>query len=368
MATVRQRFRYFRAQIRKGKNGRGAVKTFSTLAETWKARAEGRAKIINTSKNAGLSLRQRELPDLWSALDAGIASGNLDDAYFRARAFAGSVPQDLGTLAELRSWMRGEVARRYPNLSSQQTSTIANAVSAQMRTGVIETGNRRERPFMSADGSTPVATGQWVEYTNADGVKSYGVVTRRNNSNISNPNQVEADFQYRNNVDVEFGDGQVVTNLSSVFLRVLDDPERRKRLKEGAKDFDGMKPGTKTKYTPGLSGAALREQRMAEVIFDQGEDSEDGFEPNLGTDGVSGEDLDLPEDDDSGSTAGGPVKNLADGDTFYSKDGTPLGKVVSMRMITGKSGKRGFSILYVDEDGEDHVVNVGEDEVRGPKA
>jgi hypothetical protein len=369
METVRQRFRYFRAQIRKGdKTGRGAVKTFATLAETWTARAEGRAKIINTSKNAGLSLRQRELPDLWSALDRGIASGNLDDAYFRARAFAGSVPQDLGTLAELRSWMRGEVAKRYPNLSATQTATIANAVSAQMRTGVIETGNRRERPFMSADGSTPVATGQWVEYTNADGVKSYGVVTRRNNSNISNPTQVEGDFQYRNNVDVEFGDGQVVTNLSSVFLRVLDDPERRKRLKEGAKDFDGMKPGTKTKYTPGLSGAELREQRMAEVLFERGEDSEDDFEPNLGTDGISGEDLDLPEDDDSGSTAGGPVKGLREGDTFYGKDGTPLGKVVSMRMITGKSGKRGLSILYVDENGEDVLVNVGEDEVRGPKA
>jgi hypothetical protein len=107
---------------------------------------------------------------------------------------------------------------------------------------------------------------------------------------------------------------------------------------------------------------------MAEVLFERGEDSEDDFEPNLGTDGISGEDLDLPEDDDSGSTAGGPVKGLREGDTFYGKDGTPLGKVVSMRMITGKSGKRGLSILYVDENGEDVLVNVGEDEVRGPKA
>ena len=255
-------------------------------------------------------------------------------------------------------------------MSRGQAANLANTVSKQMRSGVVETGNRRERPFMSADGNTTIETGQWVEYTNSDGVKSYGIVRERNNSNISNPTQVEADFQYRDNVNVEFADGQVVTNLSSKFLRVLDDPNRRKRLKEGPKPPPEGAPavGTPTKYVPGLTGEKMRSERMAEVLSYRDEDSEDMDEPNLGSEGVSGEDINLPEGDSGGSTTGGPVSELQEGDTFFGKDGTPLGVVVAIQPITSGSGKQGFAILYVDEDGVDRKVNVGADEVRSPKA
>jgi hypothetical protein len=237
-----------------------------------------------------------------------------------------------------------------------------------MRNGVIETGNRRERPFMSADGNTTVEAGQWVKYTNSDGKESYGIVRSRNNSAISNPSQVEADSQFRDNVDVEFANGVVASNLASKFLRVMDDPARRKRLKEGPKKYGPEVPptGTMTEFIPGLTGEEMRSSRLAEILSYQDVDPEEGDGPNIGSDGVSGGDLDLPDEAD-GNADGGPVSELSDGDTFYGKDGSPLGTVISIQKITGKSGKPGFAILYVDEEGVDKIVNVAADEVRSPK-
>jgi hypothetical protein len=369
--TARERFRYFRLQTRKtDREGRGSISTFATPQETWAAKAEGHGKVIVDTKNSQyLRLQQRELPSFWAALDEGVATGNFDNAYFRARKFAGSVALDLEALAELRKWLKSEIKDRYPQMSNRQAANLTNTVSKQMRNGVIETGNRRERPFMSADGNTTIEAGQWVKYTNSDGEESYGIVRRRNNSAIANPSQVDADFQYRDNVDVEFANGVVASNLSSKFLRVMDDPNRRKRLKEGPKKYGPEVPptGTLTEFIPGLTGEEMRSSRLAEVLSYKDVDPEEGDGPNIGSDGVSGEDLDLP-DEDGGSSAGGPVSELAEGDTFYGKDGSPLGIVISMQPITGKSGKPGFAILYVDEEGVDKIVNVAADEVRSPKA
>jgi hypothetical protein len=371
-STARDRFKYFRLQTRKtDREGRGSISTFATPEETWAAKAEGHGKVIVDKKNSQfLRLQQRELPSFWAALDEGVASGNFDNAYFRARKFAGAIPLDLESLTEFRSWMRSEIKSRYPQMSNRQAANLTNTVSKQMRSGVIETGNKRERPFMSADGNTTVEAGQWVQYTNSDGVKSYGIVRSRNNSAISNPDQVEADFQYRDNVTVEFANGELASNVSSKFLRVMDDPARRKRLKEGPKKYGSDVPptGTLTPYVPGLTGEAMRSSRLAEVLSYKDIDPEEGDGPNIGSDGVSGTDINLPGEDGSGNTEGGPVSELADGDTFYGKDGSPLGIVISMQKITGKSGKPGFAILYVDEEGVDKIVNVAADEVRSPKA
>jgi hypothetical protein len=369
--TARERFRYFRLQTRKtDREGRGSISTFATPQETWAAKAEGHGKVIVDTKNSQyLRLQQRELPSFWAALDEGVATGNFDNAYFRARKFAGSVALDLEALAELRTWLKSEIKDRYPQMSNRQAANLTNTVSKQMRNGVIETGNRRERPFMSADGNTTIEAGQWVKYTNSDGEESYGIVRRRNNSAIANPSQVDADFQYRDNVDVEFANGVVASNLSSKFLRVMDDPARRKRLKEAPKKYGPEVPptGTLTEFIPGLTGEEMRSSRLAEVLSYKDVDPEEGDGPNIGSDGVSGADLDLP-DEDGGNTEGGPVSELSDGDTFYGKDGSPLGIVISMQPITGKSGKPGFAILYVDEEGVDKIVNVAADEVRSPKA
>jgi hypothetical protein len=361
--TVRGRFKYFRLQTRKtDKDGsRGAISTFATPAETWAAKAEGHAKVINTSA-PNLRLQQRELLSFWDALDEGVASGNFDDAYFRARKFTGAIPLNLESLAEFRGWLKSEIKQKYPNLPNRKIATITNTISKQMRSNVIETGNRRERPFVSADGNTIIEADQWVVYTNPDGVKSYGRVRRRNNSAISNPSQSETDYQYRDNVDVEFANGYMAINLSSKFLRVLDDPTRRKRLKEGPKKYGPDVPplGTLTEFVPGLRGQEMYSQRKAELLSYEDADPEAVYQANLGSDGVAG--------DEGGSTEGGPVSELADGDTLFSKTGEPLGIVISIQPIVGKSGKPGFKILYVDEEGVDKIVNVAADEVRSPKA
>jgi hypothetical protein len=379
--SVRERLEYFRLQKRRG----GKVKVLSTPEELWQNSADGQVRIINKSKGgrgankgkAYMTLQQRELAPFWDAIDTGLQTGNFDEAYFRGRRFTGTLPLDLDSLVEFRGWLVNNLRERFPALPSKKRGTLATTISNQLRTGVIETKNRRERPFMSADGSTPIRPGQWGYYTNSDGVKSYGRVVERQNSVISNPKQVDGDFQYRDNLTIEFN-GQVVTDLASKFFRVLDDPEQRKRRKEAAKIPAGEpKNGTLTNYVPSPMGEERIRLREAELAALRDEDvtmagpgdgvSEDQYQANLGSDGESGEEFNVPEEE-AGSSAGGAVGDLQPGDTLFSKSGDALGPVFGIQPITSKSGKAGFRIAYVDEDGDVQTVNVAADEVRSPKA
>ncbi len=369
--SARERLKYFRAQKRRG----GKLRVLSTPEELWNHYASGEARIINKSKGgrgankgtAYMKLRQRGLLPFWDALDEGLQTGNFDEAYFRARRFVGVMPLNLDSMVEFRNWMKKAMQERYPTMSATQASTFANTISKQMRSGIIETAARRERPFMSQDGSTPIRVGQWGYYENSDKEKSYGRIVSLENSVISNPRQSDDDFQYRDNVVIQFGDGTIVSNLAAKFFRVLDDPEQRKRQKKGESIPAGHpENGTLTPYKPGPSGEGLIRKREAEVFGIQDGVSEDEYQANIGKYGESGEDIEMPEEP-TGSNAGGPVADLAEGDMFFSKSGAPLGPVFGIQPITSKSGKAGFRVAYVDENGDVQTVNVAADEVRGPK-
>jgi hypothetical protein len=379
--SVRERLEYFRLQKRRG----GKVKVLSTPEELWQNSADGQARIINKSKGgrgankgkAYMTLQQRELASFWDAIDDGLQTGNFDEAYFRGTRFTGTLPLDLDSLVKFRGWLVGNLRERYPNMAPRKRGSLATTISNRMRKGVMETKQRRERPFMSADGNTPIRVGQWGYYTNSDGEKSYGRVVEMQNSVISDPTQAEGDFQYRDNLVIEFN-GQVVSNLASKFFRVLDDPEQRKLRKEAAKIPAGEpKNGTLTRYIPSPMGderIARREEELRNLrdedvtIVGPGDGvSEDDYQANLGSDGESGEEFNVPEEE-AGSSAGGAVSDLQPGDTLFSKSGAALGPVFGIQPITSKSGKAGFRIAYVDEDGDVQTVNVSADEVRSPKA
>jgi hypothetical protein len=284
---------------------------------------------------------------------------DLSEVFFIMKSMKGRLPQDLTSLKAFRTATYDYLKEAFPEISNQKLSGIVSALTNKVRKG-ITTPAKLENPFISADGHTEIKEGDWVVTKNILNVESVGrVIGRRLGSDISSPVQSPdgATFQHFDNLDIEYVDGTIGRQITADHARILDPSDSRY--------------GTPTKYT----AQPTKKERIAT--------REELLAQRLGSDGSEGGDDDDsgPEDDDISPPGGGdagdgdetppsgptPVDDLAEGDTFYAKNGNPLGTVVGVEPIVGKGGKRGFNIAVENADGDIEIIQVAAGELRGPK-
>ena len=372
--TALERFQYYRKQ---GSNIPG-VKRWATVDELFEGLANGRKQKLNFSlpknpktgkkftmaewmadENAEmrlssptwLTVRASEIGSLKDAIQRGLDTGNWNDAYFLMLNMKGRFPQDLNSLAKFRTMLYAHIAEALPNANGQKISGVVSTLSNIVRSG-LKSPSKLETPYIGADGHTEIVPGMWVKYKNNMGRWSVGkVVRRRPSDDMARPTQAPdgASFQHHDQVVVEFANGKIVDQITAEHLTPL---------KKGDEEYE--KP---TKYEGRPVKSARQKERealtgLAAAFKSLQPEGEDDAEPET------------PGAPEAPSAPSGPSKvdDLVPGGMFFSKSGEPLGKVVEIVPITGKGGKRGFSIAYETPSGETKVVNVAAGELRGPKA
>lgn len=95
--------------------------------------------------------------------------------------------------------------------------------------------------------------------------------------------------------------------------------------------------------------------------------SDPRYNPNLGSDGVEGDD-DEAEDGKSfviPKSGSKPASELIPGDTIYGTDGSPLGTITAVKM-TSKNGQPIMAIKFRDAEGNTKTIAYGVDQMVGP--
>ena len=367
LPTALERFQYYRAQ----KSNWPGVSRFATVAELFEGIANGRKEKLNFSlpKKPGtsrrftmeewmspeneanrlanetwLTVRASEVGSLKDAIETGLATGDWSGAYFLMLNMKGKFPQDIDSLASLRTMLNKYLKDALPNANHRRLAGVITTFSNLVRSG-LKNPSKLETPYIGADGHTEIKEGMWVKYKNILGEWSIGkVVRRRPSDDIARPTQSpdQAGYQHHDQVVVEFANGETVDQITAEHLFPLD-----KKDKEYGKPtkYQG-KPSKKRRQSEREALAGLAS--MFADIDDPSEESE-------------------PEAE---KPSAGPTKvdDLTPGSMLYSKSGVPLGDVVEVTPITADNGKRGFAIAYVDANGDTKIVKVAAGELRGPKA
>jgi hypothetical protein len=209
-------------------------------------------------------------------------------------------------------------------------------------------------PFVSQDGTTPLVPGSYVQFFNNEDGVSVGRVVRLIAGSGKGGN-------YKDTVAVKFAD-KTVANLQTRNMKPLTDEE----LDLTAVDNDNLL----TPYVPQLEGEEMREVRLGidyrdalarkEDSPDDGPDdnleSGDAGAPYLGSDGTDG---------GSKPPAGKLVEDLDAGDPVYDTDGTLLGEVLVVELVSRDPDE--YDITYESPEGEEFLITLKAGELNGPK-
>jgi hypothetical protein len=199
----------------------------------------------------------------------------------------------------------------------------------------------RDNPFSSREVRL-IKPGMWVDYKN-----NFGEISRGRVVELMEPQLNESGTEYNDNVIVEFADGKRVPMLTS---------QNMLPVKPG-----DQKTATATKYIPNVTGPEMRRRRKEMLAATAARRT--GIAQFL-------EDVQAErgEFEAEGSKLGGKIEDLVAGDTFFSKEGEPLGTIIEKIPIVGKSGNPGYAVIFENADGEEVQVRLPFGEFRGPKA
>jgi hypothetical protein len=209
-------------------------------------------------------------------------------------------------------------------------------------------------PYVSQDGVSQLVPGSYVQFFNNEDGISVGRVVRLIAGSGKGGN-------YKDTVAVKFAD-RTVANLQTRNMKPLTDEE----LDLTVVDNDNLL----TPYVPQLEGEEMREVRLGvdyrddlarkEDSPDDGPDdildSEDAGAPYLGSDGTDG---------GSNPPAGKLVEELDAGDPVYDTDGTLLGEVLVVELVSRDPDE--YDITYESPEGEEFLVTLKAGELNGPK-
>jgi len=209
-------------------------------------------------------------------------------------------------------------------------------------------------PFVSQDGTTPLVPGSYVQFFNNEDGISVGRVVRLIAGSGKGGN-------YKDTVAVKFAN-KTVANLQTRNMKPLTDDE----LDLTVIDNDNLL----TPYVPQLEGEEMREVRLGidyrdalnrkDDSPDDGPDdnleSGDAGAPYLGSDGTDG---------GSKPPAGKLVEDLDAGDPVYDTDGTLLGEVLVVELVSRDPDE--YDITYESPEGEEFLVTLKAGELNGPK-
>lgn len=307
-----ERARYWAAQ--------GRTKT---LEDSTKYYAQGYAERINMSDG---TLLEKEVPGVYAAIE----EGDWQSAAYRLEAVMGGVPVDSKSHAIVMETLRAQYKSKFPGgdvKDAQKFSALVTNASNKYMKGLGNDPRATAVPWSSGNKINVVEVGQVVEYENNVGEKSVVKVVGRQLVNTANPSQSDGTFDYGDYVSIIGSDGKR-TSVPSNSLRILKDQKT---------------PLTELKTR--VSGRRLREER--------------GMLYNPSTLRFPGQ-QDVPD-------RVMPVDDSVPGDNFYSKSGDNLGVIIEAKPVTGKDGKKGFGILYMNRDGELRKVAVASGEERGPR-
>jgi hypothetical protein len=266
---------------------------------------------------------------------------------------------------------------RFPKENKRTLGALkTNAFLALQDSQSIEA--QKGAPHMSKDGVV-LKPGFLVEYTSNDKKKTKSIGT------VVGLRQL-ARGKYSDKVYVVFknskGDFTPPIELVSTRMSVLDETGYSERDPRSALKLPGTKEQM-TKYTPDIGGLELVEERGGEKAvkakiayinsrqsdpndLDNLDEDPELDSPNLGSEGVAGDEGDGSGDAPAGSKR---TEDLVAGDILYSEDGEVLGQIVNIKPVKSKSGKPAFAVQFIDENGDvGKPVILQPGEFRGPKA
>jgi hypothetical protein len=312
-----ERSRYFAVQ--------GRTKT---LTESTKYYSKGYALRVNNSQGPaqGTAL-EKEVAPLMEAWN----SGDFSTAALRLESLFGRVPTDAASHEIVRQAARQVLTDANPEApldEKQRFSALVTNASNKYMKGLGRDPRASANPWSSANKINVVEVGQIVEFKNNVGELSTVRITGKNLVETATPAQsADGSFDYGDYVSIIDANGTRST-IPSNALRILKDQNT---------------PLTELKGR--VSGRRLREERGIT------------YSPNT---------LRFPGQQDVPDRVA-PVDDSVPGDNFYGKDGANLGVVIESVPITGKDGKKGYGIMYIDKDGGINTVAVAAGEERGPK-
>ncbi len=291
-----------------------------SIADSTKYYGTGYAEKINYANG---TLLEKQVPGVFEAY----SSKDPEALASRLRAMFGRLPNDSQTHEIARTTARELFAAKFPEEDKRSFGIAVTMASEAVRARLLDSPSSRALPYSSKDKVTPLEEGFTVEYENNIKELSVVKVFAKQRTNASKPAQSDDIFEYGDYVTVIDADGKK-TSLPTTSLAILKDQNT-----------------PLTEYKGRVSGRRLREER--------------GLTYNPSTLRFPGQ-QDVPD-------RVAPIDNSVPGDTFYGKDGANLGVVVESVPITGKDGKKGYGIMYIDKNGDIYTVAVAAGEERGPK-
>lgn len=269
------------------------------------------------------TLLERAVPSVFAAFEEGDREATED----RLRAVFGRLPLDEQSHAEARQAIRELYAERNPEADKRSFGVLVSRASMSIREGLFSSPENRAIPYSSKDKVSQVQVGMTVEYTNNINEKSIVKVKALQKVNAAAPSQSNDVFEYGDYVTVVDANGKT-TSLPTTSLAILKDQNTP------LTEYKGIVRGRELREARGLT------YRPSTLLFPGQSEVPDKI---------------------------AKVDDLVPGDNFYSKAGDNLGVVVESVSISGKDGKKGYGILYINKDGDLKKVAVASGDSRGPK-
>lgn len=319
-----------------------------TMDETIDKYSNGRFRVLNGADSTVLK-------STVSGIYGSIKDGDKDSVAQGFKELRGRLPsmvQNPEIAQKMLDRVRAGIKERFPS-ANQRTlnANITNGYNLLTTDGAYSTEALDSAPHVSWDGQI-LRKHMLVEYTNSEGDKSVGIVTKLIPSERPGTGGPQ---QYDDYVSVVFkgDDGKIVkrpVRLASKQLKVLDDTG----ITQDA--LDSM-----TIYTPNIKGEAMRRARFGDRYLMQQRSKYTDLFPG-GSDNIGDGRNPAIKDPSYYNT-----DTLAPGDYLYDKDGLPIGQIAGVRETKSDSGEAGYTFAHVDTDGNIGFTAVKAGETRAPK-
>jgi hypothetical protein len=319
---------------------------------------DGYGRLINksdSSKVEGVSTLGTVARGFVADIYEIVASGDAELVSEAFKQAMGRMPNNPETTTALLNEFRRGLKERFAGTPAYKSIIqLPKQLAKKLVDEDLDLNDPLKVPFVSQDGVSILAPGRYVKFFNNENGSSIGRVTRLVAGSGKNGN-------YKDTVVVQFAD-KSVPNLQTRNMSPLTDDE----LDLTAINNDNLL----TPYVPQLEGEEMRQVRLGIDYRDAANrkedspddepddilDSGDAGAPYLGSDGDSG---------DSKPPSSKLVEDLDAGDPVYDTDGTLLGEVLVVELVSRDPDE--YDITYESPEGEEFLVTLKAGELNGPK-
>lgn len=308
--------------------------------------AEGRDVVLHNGKSAAAgTVKNSELPSLWSAFDEWFSSGEeredrdaelSEDLTQVLSSIFGRAPLTKAGHQAYIDVLRKAFREKFPEVDQRKNrayqAMLTNASRRMRGIYTVSASKARSIRYASADRVRPIEPGMVVEYKNNVDEFSTLKVVRLVQNVTATPGNLDP-YEYGDFVEAVDSNGNSFI-LNAVKLKILRNQNT-----------------ALTKYKKNLRGQALRDRRIEQGIFQPRERTSSPSQPRApgapetlrvpGTDSVLSDPTPEPV----------VIDDLDVGDFIYNLDGVKLGVISSIAPVTNRNGEEGVAFLYTTADG-----------------